>query len=68
MLHFLLQKSYFHFSQTLTTLSLGGNDIGDEGVQHLAEALQKNEVMSNFRYILLFPIISPSNLIDTHQT
>ena len=34
----------FHFTQTLTTLDLGWNNIGNEGVRHLASALQVNTV------------------------
>jgi hypothetical protein len=33
-----------HFIQTLTTLDLSRNEIGNEGVQYLGEALQKNTV------------------------
>jgi Ran GTPase-activating protein (RanGAP) involved in mRNA processing and transport len=32
------------FVQTLTTLDLSGSHIGDEGAQHLAQALQNNTV------------------------
>ena len=32
------------FSQTLTTLNLGNNDIGDDATRKLAEALKVNQV------------------------
>jgi hypothetical protein len=35
-----------HLSQTLTTFDLGANQIGDQGAEHLANALQQNEVTS----------------------
>ncbi len=34
------------FIQTLTTLNLGSNEIGDQGAEHLANALQQNKVTS----------------------
>jgi hypothetical protein len=33
--------------QTLTTLSLQGNKIGEQGAHHLANALQQNQVTSS---------------------
>jgi hypothetical protein len=33
-----------HFTQTLTTLYLSINQIGQKGVQHLADALEQNKV------------------------
>jgi hypothetical protein len=41
-------RSYHHlhfFTQTLTTLDLYWNEIGDEGAQHLVDALQNNTVI-----------------------
>ncbi len=38
--------SYLHFLiQSLITLGLWGNQIGDQGTQHLADALQHNTVI-----------------------
>jgi hypothetical protein len=34
----------YYFPQTLTTLELGWNQIGDQGAEHLANALQQNKV------------------------
>ncbi len=34
----------YYFTQTLTTLNLNGNQIGDGGVQYLGEALRTNRV------------------------
>jgi Ran GTPase-activating protein (RanGAP) involved in mRNA processing and transport len=34
----------YYIQQTLITLDLSGNQIGDEGVEHLANALQQNKV------------------------
>jgi hypothetical protein len=53
-------------TQTLTTPNLDGNQIGDEGAQHLAHALQSNavkEVSSSSAASLLLCF----NL-DTHHT
>jgi hypothetical protein len=33
-----------YFPQTLTTLNLGQNQMGDQGAEHLANALQQNKV------------------------
>jgi len=41
----------YYCPQTLTTLNLGDNGIGPQEAQHLANALQQNEVI---RPILLF--------------
>ena len=39
-------------TQTLTTLDLSENGIGDEGAQHLADGLRKNKVsMIGFRCV-----------------
>jgi hypothetical protein len=34
-------------TQTLTTLYLANNQIGDQGAQYFADALQENQVTSN---------------------
>jgi len=39
-----LRMNHLHSSQTLTMLDLEGNEIGDEGVQYLGNALQANTV------------------------
>ena len=39
-----IQPFIHYFSQTLTTLNLDYNQIGAEGAQHLANALQQNKV------------------------
>jgi Ran GTPase-activating protein (RanGAP) involved in mRNA processing and transport len=39
-----MQLFIHEFSQTLTTLALVGNQIGAQGAEHLANALQKNKV------------------------
>lgn len=36
----------YYFPQTLTKLNLYGNEIGNEGAKHLANALQQNKVTS----------------------
>jgi hypothetical protein len=41
---FPIQLFTHYFSQTLTTLDLTSNQIGDQGAQHLANALQQNKV------------------------
>ena len=39
-----IYTNYYVSTQALITLNLGGNNIGDEGAQHLAQALQNNTV------------------------
>ena len=39
---------YLHFIQTLTTMDLRGNNIGDAGAQYWASALQVNRVRLDF--------------------
>jgi hypothetical protein len=34
----------YYFPQALTTLDLNSNQIGDQGAEHLATALQQNKV------------------------
>lgn len=43
-----LNVYYFRAIQTLTTLNLAANEIGDEGMRHLANALQMNNVRQMF--------------------
>jgi hypothetical protein len=41
----LLIQSFTHsFAQTLTTLNLTFNEMGDQGAEHLANALKQNKV------------------------
>ena len=40
-----IQPFIYYFSQTITTLNLSSNKIDDHGVEHLANALQQNEVI-----------------------
>ena len=37
-----------YFLQTLTTLDLWGNEIGDEGAKYLADALKSSKVSKPF--------------------
>ncbi|CAF3923814.1 unnamed protein product [Adineta steineri] len=43
-----LQKYFdaMYFDQTVTTLELGGNEIGNQGAQHLANALEGNKTLT----------------------
>ncbi len=41
-----MQLFIYHLSQTLTTLDIDDNEIGAQGAEHLANALQKNKVTS----------------------
>jgi hypothetical protein len=43
----------YYFSQTLTTLHLSWNEIGAQGAEHLANALQQNKV-TGLAQIFLF--------------
>lgn len=43
-----------YLSQTLITLNLGYNEIGDQGVEHLANMLQQNKVISLSLFCYLF--------------
>jgi len=53
------------FIQTLTTLDLSGNKIGDQGAQYLAEALRHNTVRSSLLHV--FIIISFLSLSYRHS-
>jgi hypothetical protein len=53
------------FVQTLTTLDLENNQIGPQGAEHLANALQQNKVTTA---LLLLLNTSPSSYTDTHHT
>jgi hypothetical protein len=61
-------QSFIHcVLQTLTTLSLDSNQIGGPGVQHLANALQKNKVT----WLASFHVSSNYSFTiftDTHRT
>ena len=48
---------YFHFTQRVTSLNLRRNEIGDEGAQHLASALQMNTVRLDLSLSHILPII-----------
>jgi hypothetical protein len=69
-----LQRFFFFFfstlhhllTQTLTTLDLENNQIGPQGAEHLASALQQNKV--NTALLLLLLNTSPSSYTDTHHT
>jgi len=43
----------FYLSQTLTTLFLRGNLIGDVGAQAIGQALQRNQVREIFSFFVL---------------
>jgi hypothetical protein len=61
---FILSPTYY-FTQTLTTLALHLNQISNQGAQHLANALQNNQVTPAYHHFLLFHSLSH---IDTHYT
>ena len=44
--------------QTLTTLDLASNEIGDEGAQHLAEALKSNKVRQTRKCLISYKLLS----------
>jgi Ran GTPase-activating protein (RanGAP) involved in mRNA processing and transport len=52
--------------QTVTTLDLAWNQIGAEGAQHLAQALQNNMVRNVFFFSITY--LSLRFNADTHQT
>ena len=61
--------TFFHFIQTLTILYLPQNQIGAQGAQYLAEALQHNTVRdhhSSFFFFLYSSFHSFSFYTDTH--
>jgi hypothetical protein len=51
--------------QALTTLDLAYNQIGTEGAQHLAQALQKNTVKDVFFFSITYSSLSFNT--DTHH-
>jgi len=53
------------FIQTLTTLDLNGNEIGDQGAQYLGEALRHNTVRSSLLHD--FTVISFLSLSYRHS-
>ena len=65
--HYLLRHSFIpvSFIQTLTTLDLAHNQIGDQGAQYLDEALRHNTVRSSFLHV--FTIISFLSLSYRHS-
>jgi hypothetical protein len=64
----LSQPTVSYFTQTLTTLDLTGNAIGDIGAQHLSDALRQNTV--RLRVFSSLPFSSNGFLFytDTHYT
>jgi len=54
--------------QTLSQLNLGYNNIRDEGVQYLSEALKQNRVSSNQRCFHVFPYSYSLFVSDTFTT
>ncbi len=50
--------------QTLTALELTGNQIGDQGAQYLANALQQNNVTFLFSLYITHSLLHA----DTHRT
>ena len=65
--HYLLRHSFIpvSFIQTLTTLDLAHNQIGDQGAQYLGEALRHNTVRSSLLHV--FIIISFLSLSYRHS-
>ena len=63
----------FHFIQTLSTLILQCNQIGDKGAQYLAEALRNNSVRDHhsfccfFFFFFLYSIISLFSISYRHS-
>ena len=69
----LVSQSFIHlFPQTLITLDLGRNQIGDQGAEHLANALQQNKVRVSILLLLLVSqlliYLFPTDTHDTHDT
>jgi len=62
LLHLFHHFTLFHFIQTLTTLNLEYNKIGEKGAQYLGEALRNNSVRDrysfSFFFFFLYSIIS----------
>ena len=50
--------------QTLTALTLTMNQIGDQGVQYLANVLQQNKVTFSFSLYITHSLLH----VDTHYT
>ena len=69
---FLHHVSLLSFIQTLTTLYLSRNQIGDQGAQYLCEALQQNIVRSSplhvFTIISFFSLSYRDSLHSTCRT
>ena len=51
--HFLILSRTHYFIQTLRTLNLPWNHIGDQGTQYLAYVLQENKVIFFSRFLIL---------------
>ena len=54
--------------QTLTKLELFANHVGNQGVEHLAHALQRNRVQLISQFCSFYRIDIFSFLIDAHDT
>jgi hypothetical protein len=56
---------YYVWIQTLTTLNLNSNNIGDEGARHMAQALQSNTVSEVLSTSVTYPLLCFDT--DTHH-
>ena len=63
---FIHHFTLFHFIQTLTTLDLGENQIGDQGAKYLTEALQHNSVSDHHSFFFVFFIYSSLHSFPFH--
>jgi hypothetical protein len=58
--------NYYVLIQTLTTLNVAYNNIGDEGAQHLTNALQSNAVRDVLFLSNMYQLLCSNT--DTHHT
>ena len=61
----LFYSPHFHASQTLTTLELIDNSIGDEGAQHLGDTLKSNHVSRRVSVLFYSPHFHASQTLTT---